>query len=300
MPDRVFGAIPGVAAGSVYPSRLALAHAGVHKPTMAGISGSQHEGADSIVVSGGYVDDQDHGNVIIYTGDGGNDSGTKRQIADQELTGRNLALAKSADEGLPVRVTRGSNGHSPYAPVEGYRYDGLYYVESYWPDRGADGYRIFRYRLVGDYPISGEVTPDGGSAGEVDGSPPSGSEKPNKTTSTVQRVVRSTQASNWVKQVHEHRCQVCGIVLETPSGRYAEGAHIRPLGTPHDGPDTPDNILCLCPNCHVIFDRYAIYVDEGLAVRHSTGDGQIADLRTNSVHVISSVQLAYHRSLRIA
>jgi integrase len=40
---------------------------------MAGISGGEREGADSIVVSGGYEDDEDYGDVIVYTGAGGND-----------------------------------------------------------------------------------------------------------------------------------------------------------------------------------------------------------------------------------
>ena len=54
-------------------------------PPMAGISGTATEGADSIVVSGGYEDDEDHGDEIIYTGAGGNDPRTKKQIADQTL-----------------------------------------------------------------------------------------------------------------------------------------------------------------------------------------------------------------------
>src|SRR5262245_29665606 len=45
--------------------REALAAAGVHRPTQAGISGSTAEGADSIVVSGGYEDDRDFGDEIV-------------------------------------------------------------------------------------------------------------------------------------------------------------------------------------------------------------------------------------------
>jgi hypothetical protein len=37
----------------------------------------------SIVLSGGYVDDLDEGDLIVYTGEGGRDPGTGRQIADQ-------------------------------------------------------------------------------------------------------------------------------------------------------------------------------------------------------------------------
>ena len=51
-----------------------------------------------------------------------------------------------------------------------------------------------------------------------------------------------------------------------PTGRYAEGAHIRPLGYPHDGPDVLGNVLCLCPNDHVRFDYGAIWLDDRLYV----------------------------------
>src|SRR5687768_306879 len=102
-PTRIFGPIPGVEPGETFASRLALSAARVHPPTMAGISGTAGAGADSIVLSGGYEDDADHGDVIIYTGHGGNDPETGRQVADQELRLGNLALAKSCLEGLPVR-----------------------------------------------------------------------------------------------------------------------------------------------------------------------------------------------------
>jgi putative restriction endonuclease len=98
---------------------------------MAGISGSGTEGADSVVLSGGYEDDEDRGEVIVYTGHGGNDPNTKRQVADQEFSRGNLALAVNRKEGLPVRVIRGAELDSPYAPERGFRYDGLYVVESY-------------------------------------------------------------------------------------------------------------------------------------------------------------------------
>ena len=72
---------------------------------MAGISGSSSEGADAIVLSGGYEDDFDEGDVIVYTGEGGNQQG--KQVKDQTFTKGNLALAVSQTKGLPVRVIRG-------------------------------------------------------------------------------------------------------------------------------------------------------------------------------------------------
>jgi putative restriction endonuclease len=55
---------------SLFASRDELNKTGVHLPTRAGISGAAEEGADSIVLSGGYEDDRDDGDVIIYTGHG--------------------------------------------------------------------------------------------------------------------------------------------------------------------------------------------------------------------------------------
>jgi hypothetical protein len=57
-----------------------------HRQLQAGIAGSAAEGAHSIVVSRGYEDDDDFGDLIIYTGQGGNDPATKRQVADQQPT----------------------------------------------------------------------------------------------------------------------------------------------------------------------------------------------------------------------
>jgi putative restriction endonuclease len=145
---RHFGHIPGVSVGTIFKDRRALAAAGVHRPLQAGISGSEKEGADSIVLSGGYEDDKDSGDVIIYTGHGGNDPGSGKQVGDQELTRGNRALAKTYQEGLPVRVIRGAGLRSPLSPENGYRYDGLYIVESYRQERGQSGYNVWRFRLA--------------------------------------------------------------------------------------------------------------------------------------------------------
>lgn len=56
--------------GTNFVNRQELRESGVHLPTQAGISGSALEGADSIVLSGGYEDDRDEGEVIVYTGEG--------------------------------------------------------------------------------------------------------------------------------------------------------------------------------------------------------------------------------------
>lgn len=78
-----------------------------------------------------------------------------------------------------------------------------------------------------------------------------------------------------VKGMHEFRCQICGERLETAAGHYAEGAHIRPLGRPHDGSDSVANVLCLCPNDHVRLNRGAIYIDDTMQIRDAKTDGVV-------------------------
>ncbi|MEW6296906.1 MAG: YDG/SRA domain-containing protein [Thermodesulfobacteriota bacterium] len=148
MRERLFGHIPGYPEGSWFASRLELSRAGVHRPRVAGIAGHGREGAESVVLSGGYEDDEDRGDEILYTGHGGRDPDTGKQVSDQRLIRGNAALAYNQQAGLPVRVIRGATPRSPYSPRIGYRYDGLYRVEEYWRARGRSGFMVWRYRLV--------------------------------------------------------------------------------------------------------------------------------------------------------
>jgi putative restriction endonuclease len=55
------------------------------------------------------------GDVIVYTGEGGRDPNTGRQIADQQLVSGNRALAENHLNGIPVRVHRGKAHVSQHA-----------------------------------------------------------------------------------------------------------------------------------------------------------------------------------------
>jgi putative restriction endonuclease len=282
MVERVFGHVPGYPEGSLFENRAELHAAGVHRHLQAGISGSQTEGAESIVLSGGYEDDQDFGDLIIYTGFGGRDPVTGRQTHDQPFTGWNRALAYSSQNGLPVRVIRGSKHDSPYSPPTGYSYDGLYAVERFWSETGKSGFKIWRFRLV--------KFPDKVVPGQLVAEEPARYSAAERQEVRISRIVRDTTQARKVKALHDYSCQMCRTRLECPAGPYAEAAHIRPLGTPHDGPDTTDNILCLCPNHHVLFDNGAVSVAKDLALIGDSGSLSIhRDHRLNEAH------LAYHR-----
>lgn len=147
-----FGPIPSVKEGQIFPSREALAIAGVHRSYQKGIDGNGVDGASAIVISGGFVDDFDFGDQIIYTGEGGNDPISGRQIADQNINSPgNSGLITSMKNNYPVRVIRSSKHKSTFAPVTGYRYDGLYYVKDCQQTKGKDGFNIVRFVLNKDH-----------------------------------------------------------------------------------------------------------------------------------------------------
>jgi putative restriction endonuclease len=288
--SRIFGAIPGFIEGHVFPSRKELSEAGVHRPLQAGISGGETEGADSIVLSGGYEDDEDYGDLIIYTGHGGRDPDTNQQTSDQLLTRGNLALVKNCISGLPVRVVRGFSHRSPYSPKFGYRYDGLFRVDSFWRAHGRAGHIIFRFRLIkfSDPVISQMITPSRQKALRESPEP---YEVAQRRAMIVQRIVRDTAMAQYVKELYQYHCQVCGLRLETSGGPYAEAAHIRPLGAPHNGPDSTDNILCLCPNHHVLFDYGAFTILDDLTLVGIPGRLIMAQ-----DHPLDPEHLRYHRA----
>jgi putative restriction endonuclease len=283
MKERIFGHVPGYPEGSCFASRLELSQAGVHRPRIAGISGRGREGADSVVLAGGYENTQDFGNEILYTGHGGRDSKTGKQIGHQALTRGNLALATNKLLALSVRVIRGVRHHSAFSPSVGYRYDGLYAVDDYWRERGRSGFRIWRFRLV-KLPIVS--TAESHSTKE---------QKSDLATAhpgaTILRLVHETEQTRQLKALYHYRCQMCGKRLETPAGPYAEAVYIRPLGVPHNGSDTPDNLLCLCPNHHVLFALGGVAIADDFTLL-----GQAGRLLVDFRHHINKHHLRYHRA----
>ena len=281
----VFGEIKDIPEGAWFKGRKEMMPTSFHRRWGAGIDGNADEGSPAIVLSGGYEDDEDHGDVIIYTGAGGNDPNTGQQIADQtwENPG-NAGLIKDMNDGLPVRVTRGYKHKSPLSPSEGYTYAGLYGVEDAWQEKGRSGYVICRYRLIymgdGESEILEAQT-------ELD----YGKKKKRLSEGTVVRIVRDTKISRAIKKLYKYRCQVCGISIVAKSTPYAEGAHIKPIGRPHDGDDSTDNILCLCPNHHVMLDKGAFSIANNFTLIGCL-DGKLI---VNPKHIINPHNLEYHR-----
>ncbi|KAF7120971.1 hypothetical protein RHSIM_Rhsim13G0178700 [Rhododendron simsii] len=119
------GAVPGIEIGDIFFFRMEMCLVGLHAPSMAGIdfmSFKLVQGEDSlaisIVSSGGYEDNVDDGDVLIYSGQGNH-----------------------------VRVIRGvKDVANPTGKI--YLYDGLYKIQQSWAEKGRSGVNVFKYKLV--------------------------------------------------------------------------------------------------------------------------------------------------------
>ena len=138
--------------GQWFPTQLTTVRDGAHGATQGGISGKFGAGAYSCIMTGqsGYPD-EDNGDVVLYCGTD-SDDGT--------VTDRTQMMLDSIKNGRPVRFIRKSTLRSQWAPEVGYRYDGLYDVQSFEKLVVKDNPKAARhcFRLVrcpGQDPIRG-------------------------------------------------------------------------------------------------------------------------------------------------
>ncbi|KAJ7910642.1 PUA-like domain-containing protein [Mycena leptocephala] len=141
----------------MFADRADVFEAGLHGHPLAGIFGTKNDGgAFSIVLNEGYEDDEDRGEIIIYTGEGKGKPeagqapkpGKNTQQGSQDMKSPgNAALKMNVETGYPVRVIRGPNGAIKYSPLKGYRYDGLYSVERAYMEEGKAGFKMCRFEL---------------------------------------------------------------------------------------------------------------------------------------------------------
>ncbi|PWA96414.1 histone H3-K9 methyltransferase [Artemisia annua] len=151
---RIVGPIPGVNIGDVFFFRMELCVLGIHGVPQAGIdflpasmSPNKEPIATSVIVSGGYEDDEDSGDVIVYTGHGGQDKNSKLHVVDQKLEGGNLGMERSMHYGIEVRVIRGFKYRGGVSEKL-YVYDGIYKVTDAWLEDGKSGFGVYKFKLV--------------------------------------------------------------------------------------------------------------------------------------------------------
>jgi hypothetical protein len=120
---------------------------------------------------------------------------------------------------------------------------------------------------------------------------------PGSITTQVTRKIRDTVLSKKIKEEFDFKCAVCGQQISLPNGKYyAEAHHVKPLGAGHDGPDTKDNIIVLCPNHHAEFDYGVIGVDptSGLISHKNIYDAWHGKEPTYPLKYLSKDFILYH------
>jgi len=99
------------------------------------------------------------------------------------------------------------------------------------------------------------------------------------------QLIRNPNIVNKIKSMNQNHCQICGESISLRDGKlYSEVHHIKPLGQPHNGPDKLQNMLCVCPNCHVKLDYGAIKLD-------------IKKITLSQEHTIDNEFINYHNQV---
>ncbi len=109
--------------------------------------------------------------------------------------------------------------------------------------------------------------------------------------------MRDTCLGLALKELYRYRCQACGQSVPLSEADYAESHHLRPVASPHEGPDRPGNVIVLCPNHHVMFDRGAASVEpQTLRLVHARAGVTFPHARVHlkRPHRLAKTHLAYH------
>ncbi len=109
--------------------------------------------------------------------------------------------------------------------------------------------------------------------------------------------MRDTCLGLALKELYQYRCQACRKPVPLSQADYAESHHLRPVAPPHDGPDTPGNVIVLCPNHHVMFDRGAASIEpDSLRLVHARPGVTLPRRRLHlqRPHRLAKTHMEYH------
>lgn len=113
-------------------------------------------------------------------------------------------------------------------------------------------------------------------------------------------VKRRRDLAKEVKELYDDDCQFCGESVQTPFGKLSEAAHIQGLGSPHFGIDDLSNLLCLCPNHHLLFDNSGFYLNDDFEVIDTVSSILLGKLKIFSGHQLSISSVKYQRAYALS
>ncbi|WP_160135331.1 HNH endonuclease [Halococcus salsus] len=113
--------------------------------------------------------------------------------------------------------------------------------------------------------------------------------------SILDRRYRDETLVRELKELYGNECQVCGARRQKGATTgYSEVHHIRPLGSPHEGPDERGNLLVLCPNHHSDFDYGTIEVDPNTLKLNHLYEASVSGTKLYAQHSVNPTRISYH------
>ena len=110
---------------------------------------------------------------------------------------------------------------------------------------------------------------------------------------------RNRKKAAALKKHYNNTCMFCGSRLQVAGDRfYSEAAHIKGVGEPHNGPDKAINMLVLCPNHHLQFDRGVLRlqrVGDHYQILSIVPSDPLEGKRITLTHHIDDECVKYHR-----
>jgi hypothetical protein len=215
-----------------------------------------------------------------------------RKVATRELAGHRFKNHDSAERSIHDACTRRLKLSAPAFDARVNRWLSGDPGELQYVLRSVGGYvknraaveSLLSERVREHSVVSREVTPAPPYPAEFIASDVIDAAYPERRETILQRLIRDTATARALKLRHHNHCQICGLAVPLWDGlTYAEAHHIRPLGHPHNGPDSPNNMLILCPNHHAQCDLGAIRLD-------------LASLRQLPDHIIDTEHIRYHNT----
>jgi hypothetical protein len=167
----------------------------------------------------------------------------------------------------------------------------------YWASQGLDAFLRWRDDFYRTRNIEAADIDIDDRQEEPETRPAGSNEPPVRRLVKVNRVIRDSALSRFLKSLYQHQCQICRFTFRIDGKRrYAETHHIRPLGGKHHGIDNEVNMIVLCPNHHAMMDFGAIAIHPQRmtlmsADIRSPQDQQPLELRN---HPIGREFLEYH------
>jgi hypothetical protein len=114
----------------------------------------------------------------------------------------------------------------------------------------------------------------------------------------VQAQVRNRKKAAALRKHYKNTCMFCQTQLQVGPGRwYSEAAHVKPLGKPHNGPDRTSNMIVLCPNHHLQFDRGVLKMKKapaGFVIQSQINGDQLHGRAVLLSHTLDVEFVVYH------